>query len=140
MTTEGVKMPPQITPRGWIFWTMIFYNLKKFRSRSIKWGVKLYFELVMELLLTNIRICWQTQYSYVLTVFLSISFNQLPWAESVKLPHMYFHVIYSCECSRFMKSQFFTFIAFEFRSFFPVFFLDVTFQPTFLVASPIAYL
>ena len=29
MTTEGVKMPPQITPRGWIFWTIIFYNLKK---------------------------------------------------------------------------------------------------------------
>ena len=35
MTTEGVKMPTQITPLGWIFWTMIFYNLKKFRSRSI---------------------------------------------------------------------------------------------------------
>ena len=26
---EG-KRPPQITPQGWIFWTMIFYNLKKF--------------------------------------------------------------------------------------------------------------
>ena len=78
--------------------------------------------------------------SYVIKVSFSIPFNQLPWAESVKLPHMYFHVIYSCEDSRFMKSQFFTFIAFEFRGFFPVFFLDVTFQPTFLIASPIAYL
>ena len=35
MTTEGVKMPTQITPLGWIFWTMIFYNLKKLTSRSI---------------------------------------------------------------------------------------------------------
>ena len=25
----------QITDRGWIFWTMIFYNLNKFTSRSI---------------------------------------------------------------------------------------------------------
>ena len=29
------KKAPQITPWGWIFWTMIFYNLKKFTSRSI---------------------------------------------------------------------------------------------------------
>jgi hypothetical protein len=27
---------PQITPRWWIFWTMIFYNPKKFTSRSIQ--------------------------------------------------------------------------------------------------------
>ena len=31
---EG-KRPPQITHRGWIFWTMIFYNLEKFTLRSI---------------------------------------------------------------------------------------------------------
>ena len=35
MTSEGVKIPRQITTRGWIFWTMIFDNLKKFRLRSI---------------------------------------------------------------------------------------------------------
>ena len=35
ITTGGGKKAPQITPRGWIFWTMIFYNLKKFTSRSI---------------------------------------------------------------------------------------------------------
>ena len=40
---EG-KGAPQITPRWWIFWTMIFYNLKKFTSRFIQWGVYLYFE------------------------------------------------------------------------------------------------
>ena len=40
----GRKKGPQITPPGFIFWIMIFYNLKKFRSRSIYWGVKLYFE------------------------------------------------------------------------------------------------
>ena len=33
--TVGGKKANQITPRGWIFWTMIFYNLKKFTSRSI---------------------------------------------------------------------------------------------------------
>ena len=27
--TGGGKKPPQITPLGWIFWTLIFYNLKK---------------------------------------------------------------------------------------------------------------
>ena len=35
MATGGGKKALQITPRGWIFWTMIFYNLKKFRSKSI---------------------------------------------------------------------------------------------------------
>ena len=30
MTTGGGKKAPQITPRGWIFWTMVFYNLKEF--------------------------------------------------------------------------------------------------------------
>ena len=35
MTTGGGIKAPQITPRGWIFWTMIFNNLKKFISRSI---------------------------------------------------------------------------------------------------------
>ena len=34
-STGGGKKAPQITHRGWIFWTMIFYNLKKFTSRSI---------------------------------------------------------------------------------------------------------
>ena len=29
------ELGTQITPRGWICWTMIFYNLKKFKSRSI---------------------------------------------------------------------------------------------------------
>ena len=33
--TTGEGKRPQITPRGWIFWTVIFYNLKKFTSRSI---------------------------------------------------------------------------------------------------------
>ena len=27
MSTGGGKKAPQITPRGWIFWTMIYYNL-----------------------------------------------------------------------------------------------------------------
>ena len=31
----GRKKGPQITPPGFIFWIMIFYNLKNFRSRSI---------------------------------------------------------------------------------------------------------
>ena len=31
----GGKKAPQITPRVWDFWTMIFYNLKKLTSRSI---------------------------------------------------------------------------------------------------------
>jgi hypothetical protein len=31
----GREKGPQITPLGWIFWTMIFYDLKKFTSRSI---------------------------------------------------------------------------------------------------------
>ena len=35
MSTGGGKKVPQITPWGWIFWTMIFYHLKKFTSRSI---------------------------------------------------------------------------------------------------------
>ena len=35
ITTEGRKMATKITPRGWIFWTMMFYHLKKFTSRSI---------------------------------------------------------------------------------------------------------
>ena len=30
----NLKLETQITPQGWIFWTMIFYNLKKFISRS----------------------------------------------------------------------------------------------------------
>ena len=34
ITTEGRKMATKITPRGWIFWTMTFYHLKKFTSRS----------------------------------------------------------------------------------------------------------
>ena len=34
-TTGGGKKAPQITSRGWIFWTTIFYNIKKFTSRSI---------------------------------------------------------------------------------------------------------
>ena len=35
ITTGGGKKDHQITPRGWIFWTMIFYNLKNITSRSI---------------------------------------------------------------------------------------------------------
>ena len=35
MSTGRGKQGPQITPQGWIFWTMIFYNLKKFTPRSI---------------------------------------------------------------------------------------------------------
>jgi hypothetical protein len=35
MFTGGGKKAPQITPQGRVFWTMIFYNLKKFTSRSI---------------------------------------------------------------------------------------------------------
>ena len=35
LSTGGGKKAPQITPQGLIFWTMIFYNLKKFTSRSI---------------------------------------------------------------------------------------------------------
>ena len=31
----GWELETQITPQGWIFWTMIFYNLKRFTSRSI---------------------------------------------------------------------------------------------------------
>ena len=27
ISTGGGKKAPQITPRGWIFWTMIFYDL-----------------------------------------------------------------------------------------------------------------
>ena len=34
----------QITPWGCIYWTLIFYNLKKLTSRSILWEVKLSFE------------------------------------------------------------------------------------------------
>ena len=30
----GGELGTKITPRGWIFWTKIFYNLKKFTSRS----------------------------------------------------------------------------------------------------------
>ena len=30
-----LKFVTKITPQGWIFWTMIFYHLKKFTSRSI---------------------------------------------------------------------------------------------------------
>ena len=33
--TKGEELGTQITPWGWIFWTMIFFNLKKFTSRSI---------------------------------------------------------------------------------------------------------
>ena len=28
ITTGWLELGTQITPRGWIFWTMIFYNLK----------------------------------------------------------------------------------------------------------------
>ena len=35
MSTGGGKMAPQITPQGGIFWTIIFYNLKKFPLRFI---------------------------------------------------------------------------------------------------------
>ena len=35
MSVGGGNLGTQITPQGWIFWTMIFYNLKKFTSRSI---------------------------------------------------------------------------------------------------------
>ena len=31
----GLILGTQITPRGWIFWAMNFYNLKKFTLRSI---------------------------------------------------------------------------------------------------------
>ena len=27
-SNQGLILGTQITPRGWIFWTMIFYNLK----------------------------------------------------------------------------------------------------------------
>ena len=42
LLTWGGNLGPKIHP-GWIFWTMIFYNLEKFNSRS-EWVVKLYFE------------------------------------------------------------------------------------------------
>ena len=32
---RGLVLGTQIKPWGWIFWTMIFYTLKKFTSRSI---------------------------------------------------------------------------------------------------------
>ena len=35
ITTGWLELGTQITPQGWIFWTMIFYNLKKFTSISI---------------------------------------------------------------------------------------------------------
>ena len=35
MSTGGGNEAPQITPKGCIFWTMIFYDLKKLSSRSI---------------------------------------------------------------------------------------------------------
>ena len=31
----GLLLGTQITPQGWLFWTMIFYNLKKFTLKSI---------------------------------------------------------------------------------------------------------
>ena len=34
-TWGGGILGTQITPQGWIFWTIIFHNLKKFTSRSI---------------------------------------------------------------------------------------------------------
>ena len=34
VTSLRVELRIQITARGWIFWTMIFYNLKKFIPRS----------------------------------------------------------------------------------------------------------
>ena len=43
-----LKFGTKITPWGWIFWTMTFFNLKKFTSRSILWRVKLYFESTKE--------------------------------------------------------------------------------------------
>ena len=64
MTNGGGKKIPQITPQGWIFWTMIFYNLKKFTSRSIQCGVKLYFEFTRSssLICSKIAIFWQLQF------------------------------------------------------------------------------
>ena len=35
ISTGGGKKAPQITPWGWIFWTMIFLDLEKITSRSI---------------------------------------------------------------------------------------------------------
>ena len=55
------KLWTQITSMGWIFWNMISYNVTKFKSRSIKWGVKLYFEFTRSWSLScpNIAIFWQ---------------------------------------------------------------------------------
>ena len=58
------KGPPNYTP-GWSFWNMIFYNLKKFTSRSIQWGVKLYFEYTRcwSLSCSNTVISWQKSWN-----------------------------------------------------------------------------
>ena len=40
-----LELGTQITPWGWIFWTLLFYNFKKFTSRSIWWEVKLFCEI-----------------------------------------------------------------------------------------------
>ena len=66
ITTGGGEKAPQITPRGWIFRTMIFYNLKKFTSKSIQWGVKLYFEFTRSWSLSwsIIAIFWQITWNY----------------------------------------------------------------------------
>ena len=42
LSTWGLSLGPKL--QGWIFWTMTISNLKKFTSRSIYWGVKLYLE------------------------------------------------------------------------------------------------
>ena len=66
ISTGRKKKVPQITTRGWVFWTMIFYNSKKFTSRSILWGVKLYFEFTRNwsLSCSNTVILWQLTWNY----------------------------------------------------------------------------
>ena len=74
MTTGGGKKATLITPQGWIFWTMIFYNLKKFTSRSIQWEVKVNFEFTRSwLCFSNTAIFWQMSWNYRFCPFTTIS-------------------------------------------------------------------
>ena len=64
--TGGGKKAPQITSLKWIFGTMIFDDLKKFTSRSISWGVKLYVEFTARwsLSCSNTGSFWQITWIY----------------------------------------------------------------------------
>jgi hypothetical protein len=45
MSTGGEKKAPTITPRGWIFWTIIFYNLKNSHQDLSNEGSNFVFEV-----------------------------------------------------------------------------------------------